>query len=199
MSDLCAIKGKGKRKKERKSLRGEKAERGDLLAACWISFFPLEKIFHFSDCRCCCRCLSSEDRYGTRCGRREETSFPLLSVSAPTYWLRALVEPDAPRRYSSCRLSNSMRDLPRFFFSFFSRVAVDGRSRGLSDDALLPHLPRQTRETTRENLSKLDGGRTSEDPAWNQRDSPFQIRNSFWYQIARRKYRGALNFRYLNL
>lgn len=116
MSDLLATRGKKKRKKERKSLRGEEATKPRARGIGWRSaeyhFFPLEKIFHFSAFRLSLLSpLPLLRGWDDVRGRREKKSFPLLSVSASTYGLRTLVEPDAPRRYSSCRLSNSTRDL----------------------------------------------------------------------------------------
>lgn len=50
----------------------------------------------------------------------------------------------------------SLRDVPLSFLFFLFLSTSRHRLRSLSNDALLPHLCRQKREVTRENLSKLD-------------------------------------------
>lgn len=220
MKHVWFIGDKGKEeegeREEVASRRGsdETESEGNRLAVCWISFFPLEKIFHFSAFRLSLLSplplLRGWIRDDAR-GRREKKSFP--SSLSFRFYVRTAYSRRTRRAAPLFVLSfvklderSRLERRPFPFVSFFfflpacrCRRTSRHRLRGLSNDALLPHLRRQTRETTRENLSKLDGGRMREIPPWNHRDSPFQIRNFFGIKLRGENARGALIFRCLDL
>lgn len=194
---------------ERKWRNGEQERAADGArrnrpAACWISFFPLEKIFHFSVPRPSSPSSSSFKKTGM--GRQEERGVFPFFVSAPTTCrLRALAVPDAPRRYSSCRLSTDERSRlrsPSSFIPFFlpPRV-VDNQV--VTDERL-------TRWCSSPSPSAKDDDRRKSVETWRrmhewecQREIAgiccFRFETSLGIKLRVESTRGALSFHWLDM
>ena len=112
-ASCCVARAGGGRETEAESKReAGKGWRGETrrripLAACWISFFPLEEIFTFSFVDYRGRLPFQEDRRRRSGGRRNAPPLRPSRVSVSTWLVRGR---DATRRFSSCRLSNATQD-----------------------------------------------------------------------------------------